>query len=252
MLMWQGYAIRNNHGNLFILAIMIETIIFGSKQIDFHLEFSSRKSLGITVTPDLEVLVKAPVDTPIERIKDKIRKKAPWIIRQQSFFLVFHPKMTERKYVGGETHLYFGRQYRLKIIMGDVESVKLKGKFIEVTTLDKVRVKQLVEDWYLQNAKKRLHTIAFDLIEKFKKYKVEPTSVVLREMPTRWGSCTAKGKIILNPELIKAPKGCIEYVIIHELCHLIHHDHTQKFLDLQTREMPCWEKWKMKLEKLLA
>jgi predicted metal-dependent hydrolase len=71
-------------------------------------------------------------------------------------------------------------------------------------------------------------------------------------MPTRWGSCTSKGKIILNPELIKAPKGCIEYVIIHELCHLIHHDHTQKFIDLQTKEMKDWEKWKMKLERLLA
>jgi predicted metal-dependent hydrolase len=231
---------------------MIENIIFGSKQIDFHLEFSNRKSLGITVTPDLEVLVKAPVDTPIEKVKEMIRKKAPWIIRQQSFFLAFHPKMTERKYVGGETHLYLGRQYRLKIIKEGNESVKLKGRFIEIITLDKASVKQLVDDWYLQNAKKKLHAIAEELIEKFKKYNVEPTSIVLREMPTRWGSCTAKGKIILNPELIKAPKGCIEYVIIHELCHLIHHDHTQKFLDLQTREMPYWEKWKMKLEKLLA
>lgn len=71
-------------------------------------------------------------------------------------------------------------------------------------------------------------------------------------MPARWGSCTAKGKIILNPELIKAPKVCIEYVIIHELCHLIYHDHTQKFLDLQSTEMPDWEEWKLKLEKLLA
>ncbi|WP_353849848.1 M48 family metallopeptidase [Hydrotalea sp.] len=78
------------------------------------------------------------------------------------------------------------------------------------------------------------------------------STIVLRDMPTRWGSCTPKGKIILNPELIKAPKGCIEYVIIHELCHLIHHDHTQKFIDLQTKEMKDWEKWKMKLEKLLA
>ena len=72
------------------------------------------------------------------------------------------------------------------------------------------------------------------------------------KLEKRWGSCTPKGKIILNPELIKAPKGCIEYVIIHELCHLIHHDHTQKFIDLQTKEMKDWEKWKMKLEKLLA
>ena len=231
---------------------MKDAIQFGSKQIDFQLEFSNRKSLGITVTPDLEVLVKAPIDTTIEKVKEKLRKKAPWIIRQQSFFLTFHPKMTDRKYVGGETHLYFGRQYRLKIIFDPVESVKLKGKFIEVTTLDKAKVEELVSNWYLHNAKKKLHTIAIELIEKFKKYKVEPSSIVLREMPTRWGSCTAKGKIILNPELIKAPKGCIEYVIIHELCHLIHHDHTQKFLDLQTKEMPNWGKWKMKLEKLLA
>ncbi|MDP3642485.1 MAG: SprT family zinc-dependent metalloprotease [Bacteroidota bacterium] len=231
---------------------MTESIVFGSKRIDFQLEFFSRKSLGITVTPDLEVLVKAPIGTPIEKVKEKLRKKAPWIIRQQSFFLTFHPKLTDRKFVGGETHLYFGRQYRLKIIFDQVECVKLKGKFIEVTTLDKAKVEELVSNWYLQNAKNKLRAIALELIEKFKKYKVEPNSIVLIEMPTRWGSCTAKGKIILNPQLIKAPKGCIEYVIIHELCHLIHHDHTQKFLDLQTREMPNWEKWKMKLEKLLA
>ena len=231
---------------------MVQTIFFGSKQIDFQLNFSNRKSLGITVTPDLEVLVKAPIDATVDKVKEIIRKKAPWIIRQQSFFLTFHPKMTDRKFVGGETHLYLGRQYRLKIISEKVENVKLKGNFIEVTTLDKSKVKQLVNDWYLFNAKKKLHAIAVELIEEFRKHKVEPSSIVLREMPTRWGSCTAKGKIILNPELIKAPKGCIEYVIIHELCHLIHHDHTQKFLDLQTREMPNWEKWKMKLEKLLA
>lgn len=231
---------------------MIESIDFGSKRIDFHLEFTNRKSLGITVKPDLAVVVKAPVNTPVDKVKEMIRKKAPWIIRQQSFFLAFHPKMTDRKFVGGETHLYLGRQYRLKIITDRNENVKLKGKFIEVTTSDKARVSQLVKDWYLQNAKKKLNSIALELIGKFEKYKVEPNSIVLREMPTRWGSCTPKGKIILNPELIKAPKGCIEYVIIHELCHLVHHNHTQKFIDLQTKEMPDWEKWKIKLENSLA
>lgn len=85
---------------------------------------------------------------------------------------------------------------------------------------------------YLKNAKIKFYSIAELLIDKFKKYKVEPTSIDFREMATRCGSCTPKGKIILNPELIKAPKCCIEYVIIHELCHLIHHDHTQKFIDL--------------------
>ena len=70
-------------------------------------------------------------------------------------------------------------------------------------------------------------------------------------MPTRWGSCTPSGKIILNPELIKANRKCIEYVIIHELCHLIHHNHNTNFFKLQTKEMPDWEKWKIKLEDFI-
>lgn len=231
---------------------MNTSIQYGSKQIDFHVVYSDRKTLGITVTPDLDVLVKAPVDSSIDKIKEKLEKKAPWIIKQQSFFLSFHPKTSKRKYIAGETHLYLGRQYLLKVEINNSESVKLKGKFIKVKTSDKTRVEKLVTDWYLKHAKSKFYDIAIPLIDKFKKHKVEPNSIVFRNMPTRWGSCTPKGKIILNPELIKAPRGCIEYVIIHELCHLIHHDHTQKFIDLQTKEMPDWEKWKSKLESLLA
>lgn len=231
---------------------MTTSIQFGSKKIDFSVEYSVRKTLGITVTPDLDVLVKAPIDSSLDKIKEKLLKKAPWIIKQQSFFLSFHPKTPARRYISGETHLYLGRQYLLKIESGKKDAVKLKGKFIEVHTSDKSKVEELVKGWYLLHAKSKLKEIAQPLIDKFKKHKVEPDSIVLREMPTRWGSCTPKGKIILNPELIKAPRGCIEYVIIHELCHLIYHDHTQKFIDLQTKEMPDWEKWKLKLENLLA
>lgn len=234
---------------------MTAAIQFGSKQIDFRVEYSNRKSLGITVTHDLNVLVKAPVATSLEKVKEKLRKKAPWIIKQQSFFLSFHPKTPARKFIGGETHLYLGRQYRLKILKNKIESVKLKGKFIEVSAADKARVKQLVYEWYLEKAKEKLNQITKPLYEKFiSKHNLSfiTYNLSLRNMPTRWGSCTAKGKVILNPELIKAPKACIEYVIIHELCHLVYHDHTQKFIDLQTKEMPNWEKWKSKLEKLLA
>ena len=231
---------------------MVDSIQFGSKEISFGLEYSNRKSLGITVTSDMEVLVKAPIGAPIDLIKEKLRRKASWIIKQKSFFLVFHPKTAPRQFIGGETHLYLGRQYCLKINVSEAESVKLKGRFLEVNTSDNSKIKPLVTDWYLENARVKLSNIAKPLIQKFQKHKVAPASIVLREMPTRWGSCTPKGKIILNPELIKAPRGCIEYVIIHELCHLVHHDHTRKFIDLQTKEMPDWEKWKSKLEMLLA
>src|SRR5690606_18825043 len=109
------------------------------KRIDFLVKYSDRKTLGITVTPEMEVLVKAPIDTSMDRVREKIVKKAPWIIKQQSYFLSFHPKNTSRKYISGETHLYLGRQYQLKVQIGKDELVKLKGKFIEVTASEKSR-----------------------------------------------------------------------------------------------------------------
>ena len=231
---------------------MKDFIIFGNIKIQYRLEYSDRTSLGITVKPDLKVLVKAPTEADPDLVKAKLKKKAPWIIKQQSYFLSYHPKSTPRKFISGETHLYLGRQYRLKVLKSSKESVNINGKFLEVKTKDKSGTRVLVIEWYLQNAKTKFEIIAKQSIKKLSKYNVAPTSIVLRNMKTRWGSCTPGGKIILNPELIKAPKGCIEYVIIHELCHLVHHDHTQKFIDLQTKIMPEWEKWKNKLEKLLA
>ena len=168
------------------------------------------------------------------------------------FFLGFYPKMPERKYVSGETHLYLGRQYQLKVTIGNKPEVKYKGRYIEVVTKDKAKTSGLLNQWYRERAKAKFIEIAEPIIERFRKYNVEPKQIYIQEMPTRWGSCTEKGKVILNPELIKAPKPCIEYVITHELCHLVHHNHTQRFIDLQTREMPDWEKWKSKLENLLA
>jgi hypothetical protein len=236
----------------------METILFGNKQIDFFINYTNRKTLGITVKPDMSIHVKAPIDSSLEKIKEKMIKRAPWIIRQQYFFLSFLPKNTSRKYIAGESHLYLGRQYRLKLNIDTLckdEFVKLKGQFFEINTNNKERVKELLLNWYLEKAKQQFNQLALPIFEKFvlkHNLFLSKYDLSLRNMPTRWGSCTSKGRIILNPELIKAPKGCIEYVIIHELCHLIHHDHTQKFMDLQTKEMPDWEKWKMKLERLLA
>lgn len=231
---------------------MKDHIMFGSEIIEYTLQYTNRKTLGITVKPDMMVQVTSPIDVPQDKIKEKLRQKAPWIIKQKSFFLAFHPKTPERKFVSGETHFYLGRQYRLKIQTDEKESVKLKGKFIEVTVVDRSNASTLLKAWYLDHARAKFHELANSLIVQFSKYNVKPTSIILRNMPSRWGSCTPKGKIILNPELIKAPKRCIEYVIIHELCHLVHHDHTQKFIDLQTKEMPDWSKWKTKLENMMA
>jgi predicted metal-dependent hydrolase len=228
------------------------SIQYGSKKIEYSVRFSSRKSLGITVTPDMYVYVIAPNGATLARISEIVRKRAPWILKQQIYFLAFYPKQPPRRYISGETHLYLGRQYRLKVRKGRKESVRMFGRYIEVTAFDKARVKPLVKAWYLRQARLKLDLYAEECAERFRKYNVKPAATCIQVMSKRWGSCTPHGKIILNPELIKAPRGCIEYVIVHELCHLVHRNHNKKFIDLQTRELSGWEKWKARLETIMA
>lgn len=225
------------------------SIDFGSKKIKYTLLYTKRKTLGITVNPDMEIVVKAPENSAMELVETKVRKRAPWIIKQQNYFLTFHPKLNDKKYVSGESHYYLGKQYRIEVLEDKKNEVSYKGRYIQVKTRNKSNVKKLLNDWYRVKSKEKFEAIAAPLIEKFKKYNVEPTGLYIQDMKTRWGSCTPQGKIILNPELIKTPKGCIEYVIIHELCHLVHLSHNQKFFDLQAKECPLWERWKTKLEQ---
>jgi predicted metal-dependent hydrolase len=227
-------------------------IQFGSRRIDFEISFASRKTLGISVSPDLTVFVKAPLNGNSEKIKALVRKKAPWILKQQFFFKGFFPKQPSKRFISGESHYYLGRQYRLKLIKSKKNDVHFNGREILVSLKNGSSPKTILSKWYKERAKLKFAEIAEPLIDRFKKYQVEPSAIYLQEMSLRWGSCTPKGKIILNPELIKAPKACIEYVIIHELCHLVHKNHTKRFFDLQTKEMPDWERWKNKLENLLA
>ncbi len=111
--------------------------------------------------------------------------------------------------------------------------------------------KKLLTDWYREKAVIHFEDTLKKILPLFARYDISEPELQIRHMPTRWGSCTTKGKVILNPELIKAPKGSIEYVIIHELCHLIHHNHTKAFYELQESIMPDWKKWKERLENTL-
>src|SRR5690625_1354451 len=204
---------------------------------------------------DLSLQVRAPLNASRDKILEKVEKRASWIMEQKRYFLAFEPRNIEYLYKSGETHYYLGRQYRLKIEQGDAEQVFYKGSNLLIETKDKSKenVKKLLDQWYRERAKIKFAEYAEPLIERFKnEYDVEPKDLLVQQMKYRWGSCTTKGNIILNPELVKAPVACIEYVIIHELCHLIHRNHTKAFFALQSREMPDWEKWKMKLERFMA
>lgn len=228
------------------------SISFGSRDIRFKLQYSDRKTLGISVLPDLSVIVTAPNDSNFEKVRDLVKKRASWIIKQQSKFSEYLPAQTERKYVSGETHLYLGRQYRLKVQEDGSEEVKLKGRYIYVTIKnreDRERVKQLLEEWCRQRASKYFRQNLIKCFEKFQRFEIEMPAIALRRMNKRWGTCSAKGTISLNPDLIKFPASCIEYVIVHELCHLIEPNHSREFYRLLQRVMPDWQNRKLKLEK---
>lgn len=231
------------------------TVEYGTTTIGFSLEYSSRKSLGIKVSPNLDIKVIAPYDSSLEKIKEKVENRARWIVKQLNYFGEFLPKTPAREYVNGETHLYAGRQYRLKILKNKKNSVKLSGGRIIVYSENPkeiVRTKILLENWYREHAMRLFLARIEHYFLKFSKYKIEFPKLVIRRMEKRWGSCTPQKKIILNPEIIKAPVGCIDYVIVHELCHLVHHNHSLKFYKLQDKIFPENQKWKLKLELLLS
>ncbi|MEO5777710.1 MAG: SprT family zinc-dependent metalloprotease [Flavobacterium sp.] len=232
----------------------IQQVNYGSKSIQYKLSFAARKSLGIKVLPDGLVTVVAPNEASIVEINKKVKSKANWIIKQQAFFYSYMPKTQKRQFVSGETHLYLGRQYKIEICKDNFNEIKLyRGKMI--ITAKKINPEYLekkLNEWYKEKAIILFEDLVIKALEKFTKYNLEKPEIEIRQMEKRWGSCTKSGKVILNTELVKAPKASIEYVVIHELCHLIHHNHNKGFYELQERIIPDWKKWKEKLEHALS
>lgn len=228
-----------------------DCIEYGSVVMEYAVEYRCRKTLGICVHPDGSVEVKAPVEAPLEQIRKHVHRRASWICKQQRYFSSFGIYTPERKYVSGESHLYLGRQYMLRIIDSERNEVHYKGNIIEIECRHRKDARALLLAWYRKRAEIKFEEYATPLIARFNRYQVKPSAIKLKDMATRWGSCTATGQILLNPRLVCAPRICIEYVIIHELCHLVHRNHTKDFYELLTQEMPDWKKWKMKLERLM-
>lgn len=226
-------------------------LLFGKSLIPYKVLFSNRKTLGIKVYPAGNVEVLAPVGTGDDIISNKLQKRARWIWRQLQIFKEYGVPMPPRRYVSGESHYYLGRQFILKVEEGKYNSVKYKGRNFEVVCTSKNKAKDLLKQWYKEHANEKFLEYAQPIIDKFTKYDVKPSSIKILEMENRWGSCTPSGKIILNTRLIMAPRPCIEYVITHELCHLVHRNHTKAFWNLLEKEMPDWERWKNKLERFM-
>jgi predicted metal-dependent hydrolase len=147
--------------------------------------------------------------------------------------------------------LYLGRQYRLKLAHGSENTVKLTRGFFLVTTRDipsPAMARKLMEKWYLEKAREQFSGSIDRCLNKMKDYHISRPHVFIRRMKKRWGSLSDNGTMTLNRDLIRAPRECIDYVVIHELCHLICREHSSEFYNLLESVTPGWEKVKHRLE----
>jgi len=229
---------------------------YGDQRIEYRLERRNRKTLAISVRPDLIIEVVAPFDAPLEKVFEKVRKGAPWIRKQLRFFAQFQPRTPERQFVAGETHLYLGRQYKLKVERHIQQRVKLFRGCIVVQShkaKDRALTRELVEGWYRERAHMKFRErLAASQCRFPNPGEFEPKGLVIRQLQQRWGSMTSGRKLILNRSLIRSSVDAIDYVITHELCHLRFRHHGPEFFQLLDRVMPDWERRKIKLERQLA
>ena len=227
---------------------------YGSNWIEFELERKNVKNVNLNIKPDMRVMVSANEKVPLAFIYDFVKRKGAWITKQIGEFETVQPYVqSEREYVSGESFKYLGKQYRLKVEKTDgEESVKYFRGFIYLFVKNKddySRKSKLMEQWYQDKAKKTFAELVNKLYPLVRKYEIEEPAVEMQAMKARWGSALIeKNSILLNSELIKAPKFCIEYVILHELIHFIYNDHSEKFYNLLWILMPDWEKRKAILD----
>ncbi len=215
-----------------------------------HLKRSNRKTLAISVLPDGTLELVAPDHASSEAILSRVAKRLGWIKIQRRSFREMNATRPELRYVNGATHRYLGRQYRLKIARGEAQAVSLRGAFFHLSTPkpDENEVKQALDTWYRRQSQLQFERRLAVWNEWCRHRKLPQPKLRLRRMPKRWGSALPDGIIYLNPELIKAPPACIDYVITHEICHLRHPNHSAAFFRLLSSIVPNWRALKTRLE----
>lgn len=230
---------------------------YGDEDIPFERikRLNVMSKILIKVHPDCRVVVLAPEPTDNETVLNAVKKRGRWIYEQLRDFRKQLQYTTPRQYISGESHYYLGKQYLLKVIEApnQVQGVKLLRGKLEVTVRSKTaeKVKELLSDWYKSRAKetfaKRLEAVMEQAL-----WVTERPPLRTLTMQTQWGSCSPNGRITLNPNLVKAPRDCIDYVILHELCHIAEHNHSDRFYRLMNQVMPGWEPTKERLDGMAS
>ncbi|HAT4419796.1 M48 family metallopeptidase [Legionella pneumophila] len=228
-------------------------ITFGIDKIPFELRPKRQESHRITikVKPDCQVIVFAPPSATHDEIIVAVNKRAKWVYNKLHIFRSQQEYIIPRQYISGESHYYLGRKYVLKVIEDSKAKPQVKlvrGQLQIIAARDIEHRRQLLSEWYKQKAFEVFSKRLDQLLSTAPWIKERPT-IHLRAMRSRWGSCAVNGKITLNTHLIKAPTACIDYVILHELCHHSEHNHSDKFYRLLNQVSPNWKQVKQYLDK---
>ena len=183
-----------------------------------------KKTASIEIKDGL-IRVLVPNSLTDKRVNSLLEERASWInkkIRLQAEM----PPYRSKEYVNGETFTYLGRNYRLKLVNTDTTTTRLKNGYLEVPAQSEKVIQASLADWYTSHALAKLE-------EKTGRYaktlNVEPSSVTVKEYKSRWGSCSTSGDITYNWRIIMAPHRIVDYVVIHELCHLVELNHSDKY-----------------------
>jgi len=231
-------------------------LIYGDAQLPYRVQEDPARStrIAIHVEPDGTVIVDAPPGYTDETVQRAVQKRARWITTNVTGAVQRFAQVRPREYVSGEQLLYLGRRYLLKVVIAakPSKSAKLRGNRLEVEsrTGDPDDIKGRVRGWYRSKARDYLAQ-RLDLLSTRLSWVDKTPPFKLLEMTRQWGSCSPSGRIILNPHLIKAPRASVDYVVIHELAHLIHHNHGPEFFRVLDREVPDWNNHKQVLDGMV-
>lgn len=226
-------------------------IIIGQTVYHYELLLSERKTATIYVSNDAKITVKAPLHVNIGRIEAFMRQKGKWLAEQLEEVKKYRQIPEQKRYLSGSSLLYLGRQYKV-VVKSSVEHEKvqlLKNQIVIFTKRDvqnDIHNGSLVRLWY-KKQQNRVFRERFKLISaQFPDF--DNPKLVVTKMKNRWGCYRVNGTIVLNPDLIKASRQCIDYVLYHEFCHHYFKKHNADFYKMLDEKMPDWEKVKEKLE----
>lgn len=232
------------------LRINMAQIIFGKKQIRYKIKRGKRvKTAAITVTPDARIVVAVPSFLNKKDVEKFVRKKARWIFEKQEYFKALSSLYPEKEFISGEQILYLGRRYRLKVKHSHSDGsgkLKLIGRrmFVFVgNDLNKKEKKSVIRDaiknWYISRAK----IVIRKRVNQFCKFlNVGPEEIIIKTQKKRWGSCSRDGTLRFNWRVVIAPMSIIDYIVVHELCHLKVKNHSAEFWRLVSLALPDYQR----------